>query len=107
MGTLNKFAGKVKSFFGIGSKASTNSQKSFQRTMENAQAEALEKRVEDKSRPDKAVKVLKKGYNWKPASKPAWWVKFYGKRTRAEVGTLNLHMVGHFGNFRKIKRFGE
>ena len=69
--------------------------------------EALEKRVEDKSRPDKAVKVLKKGYNWKPGSKPAWWVKFYGKRTRAEVGTLNLHMVGHFGNFRPIKRLGE
>ena len=104
MGTLNKFAGKIKNFFGIGSKAVTNSEKSFQRTMENAQAEAIEKRNEDKAKPHKTVKNVKRSFRHRQSHKPPWWVRFYGKRTRAEVGPLKLHMVGYFGNFRAIKK---
>lgn len=107
MGTLNKFAGKIKSFFGIRNTAAKNSEKSFNRAMETAAAEAIEKRAEKKGEPDKAVRVLKKGHRYKPSSKPPWWVKFYGKRKRSEVGPLNLHMVGHFGGFSPVKKIGD
>ena len=107
MGTLNRFVGKVKSLFQRPWKTNKPAEQSFKRTMETAQAEASERAVKTEAKSDKAVRVLKRGNRNRQSSKPAWWVKFYGKRTRAEVGPLNLHMVGHFGNFRSIKKVGE
>ena len=107
MGTLNRFVGKVKSLFQRPWKTNKPAEQSFKRTMETAQAEASERAVESKTKPDKAVRVLKRSDRNRFKNKPAWWVKFYGKRTRAEVGPLSLHMVGHFGNFRSIKKIGD
>ena len=107
MGTLNKFAGKIKNFFGIGSKTAKNAEQSFQRRMENAQAETIEKRSDKKESVGTQKPVLKRSYKHRQPSKPPWWVRFYGKRTRAEVGTLNLHMVRHFGSFSPVKKIGD
>lgn len=42
----------------------------------------------------------------KNRSKPAWWVKFFGFKSRKEAGLLNKQVIKFFGSFRPIRRFG-
>ena len=112
MGTLNKMVGKFKSFFHQSKNTYKDSKDSFKRTMEDAQAQALETSSDKEGPVSKEKRKAKKGNRFirqgaKYYFKPPWWKRFYGVKTRAEVGLLNKHMVGHFGSFSPVKKAGE
>ena|SRR3970282_738789 len=48
-------------------------------------------------------KPIPKKSHRRKASKPAWWIRFYSVRKRAEIGSLNREMFKCFGNFSPIK----
>jgi len=91
MGTLNKFAGKIKSLF----------------THPKPVATSIQKEHVAEVKIDKPKSISARSYKKGIQSKPPWWVRFYGKKTRSEVGSLNLHWIRTFGSFSKVRRFGQ
>jgi len=91
VGTLNKFAGKIKTLF----------------TRPKPIATPIQKEHVAEVKIDKPKSISARSYKKGIQSKPPWWVRFYGKKTRSEVGPLNLHMVRHFGSFSPVKKIGD
>ena len=94
MGTLQKFVGKIKNVFARNKTVMPVTKQEHTHIPDTEVEESVSESVSKRS-------YKKRGH----FNKPAWWVRFYGKKKRSEVGTLNLHMVKHQGTFNPIREF--